>query len=73
MTKLCKIVNEKKVQKELDLSRELRDAETANITNQYDRQRAEITQKFNDDFEKYKTNNALIIELNIKRVRGWFF
>lgn len=56
----------KKVKEIIDLSKELRDAETANITNNYDRQRAELTNKFNDDFEKYKSNNALIVELTIK-------
>jgi DNA repair exonuclease SbcCD ATPase subunit len=57
------------LKKENDFAKELRAAETANILNNYDRQRAELTQKFNDDFEAYKTNKALIAELTVKLER----
>lgn len=52
--------------KKLADAKTLRDAETANITNNYDRQRAELTNKFNDDFEQYKSNSKIISELKTK-------
>lgn len=64
-SKKVTVVKETKV-KIIDLSKELRDAETNNITNSYDKQKAELTNKFNDDYEKYKENAALILELKTK-------
>jgi len=47
-------------------AKKLRDLEVANITDETERRRAELTTKFNDDFEAAKGNAAIIRELNIK-------
>lgn len=47
-------------------AKKLRDLEVANITDETERRRAELTTKFNDDFEAAKGNADIIRELNIK-------
>lgn len=50
----------------LAISKKLRDLEVANITDETERRRAELTTRFNDEVDAAKGNADIIRELNIK-------
>lgn len=57
----------KKAQDEAEAqAKKLRDLEVANITDETERKRAELTTKFNDEFKAAKGNADIIRELNTK-------
>lgn len=56
----------KRLKEQQDQAKKLRDLEVANITDETERRRAELTTRFNDDFEAAKGNADIIRELNIK-------
>ena len=58
--------NKKAEEEARSQAKKLRDLEVANITDETERRRAELTTKFNDDFEAAKGNVDIIRELNIK-------
>jgi hypothetical protein len=58
--------NKEAEEKRIEELKILRDLEVENIEGSYEKQRALLITKFNDDFELYKDNAAIILELQRK-------
>lgn len=61
-----KQLNDEAIEEQNRLNKVLRDLRTANIGNDYDRERAALLNKLADDVEAYRNNYAILIELKIQ-------